>query len=292
MKQKMKNIMTMIWILFGLLLFASCTNETDSAALAEEEATRWDVAVSRSVTNGEDILVIGKQGGEEELRGVLVPSETEGGTAQWKGQRPSWKGEERLDMYVVSPVPSDNELPTEVDAEAQTGWMCGYVASAYKPGSFELHHLMARLQVHILFDEALDGVTIEELQLALHTKAEIDYVLHRLHTPKGRDFDKFNVHHNSFTQEGYYWVTRVWYVVPQTIERGKVCLVLRLSDGREFTFAPETDLEVLAGKVNHLHLRLNNAQPYLILQGGNISITDWQNTDIAADAEEELPAEE
>jgi hypothetical protein len=42
----------------------------------------WDVTVSRAITNGENIMVIGKKNGNDHLHGILIPSKNENTMAQ------------------------------------------------------------------------------------------------------------------------------------------------------------------------------------------------------------------
>ena len=51
-----------------MLLLMSCQSSEDGMQ------ETWDVAVSRATTNGDNILVVGKKNGSEQLRGILIPN--------------------------------------------------------------------------------------------------------------------------------------------------------------------------------------------------------------------------
>jgi hypothetical protein len=59
-----------------ILLFTFCNGSED------EIQDTWDVTVSRATTNGENIMVIGKKNGNDQLHGILIPSKNENTMAQ------------------------------------------------------------------------------------------------------------------------------------------------------------------------------------------------------------------
>lgn len=75
------------------------------------------------------------------------------------------------------------------------------------------------------------------------------------------------------------WVSEDLLILPQTLEKGKVCLRFTVSGDNEYTFTPNEDLKLLAGKINHLYLGVAFDQLEVILIGNGISITDWNDSD-------------
>ena len=254
-----------------MLLLMSCQNSDDGMQ------ETWDVAVSRATTNGENILVVGKKNGSEQLRGILIPSTSENSLAQWQGTKPSWPGSDNLDMFVVSPVPDDGKLPRSISVSDGTIWMVDYLPSTYKPNKFTLEHLMAKLKVHIRINNNPNHKRPLNTQMALHTEADVDYPNKGLKNLSGRS--RYNVSLGSFTEdrETDNWVSDELLILPQTLEKGKKCLRFVVSGGDEYTFAPDEELVLQAGKINHLYLGIAFDNLELILIGNGTSITDWTN---------------
>ena len=254
-----------------MLLLMSCQSSDDGMQ------ETWDVAVSRATTNGENILVVGKKNGSEQLRGILIPSTTENSLAQWQGTKPSWPGNDNLDMFVISPVPNNGVLPQSINVNDRKIWMVDYLPSTYKPNKFTLEHLMAKLKVHIRISNNPNHKRPLNTQMALHTEADIDYSNKGLKNLSGSS--RYNVFLGSFTEDGETdnWVSDELLILPQTLERGKKCLRFTVSGGNEYTFSPEEDLLLQPGKINHLYLGVAFENLDLILIGNGTTITDWSN---------------
>ena len=254
-----------------MLLLMSCQSSEDGMQ------ETWDIAVSRTTTNGENILVVGKKNGSEQLRGILIPSISENSLAQWQGTTPSWPGSNNLEMFVVSPVPSDKELPLSINASDGKIWMVDYLPSTYKPNKFTLEHLMAKLKVHIRINNNPNHKKPLNTKVSLHTRADIDYPNKGLKNLSGRS--SYNVSLGSFTEDGDTdnWVSDELLILPQTLERGRKFLRFTVSGGDEYTFTPNEDLVLQAGKINHLYLGVAFENLELILIGNGTSITDWND---------------
>ena len=252
-----------------MFLFISCQSN-------EDIQETWDVAVSRTVTNGENILVVGKKNSNEQLRGILIPSTNENATAQWQGNTPVWPGTDELEMFILSPVPSNGMLPLRVSVNDSKIWMVDYLPSTYKPNKFTLEHLMAKLQVHIRISNNSNHEKPLNTKMALHTEADIDYPNKALKNLSGKS--NYNVPIGNFTEdETDNWVSEELLILPQTLEGGRKCLSFTISEGNEYTFTPDVDLKLLPGKINHLYLGVAFDQLDAILIGNGTRITDWNN---------------
>ena len=253
-----------------MLLLMSCHGE-------DGMQETWDVAVSRATTNGENILVVGKKNGSEQLRGILIPSTSENTLAQWQGTTPSWPGNDNLEMVVVSPVPNNGVLPQSINANDGKIWMVDYLPSTYKPTKFTMEHLMAKLKIHIRISNNPSHKKPLNTKMTLHTAADIDYPNKALKNLSGRSSN--NVSLGSFTEDGETdnWVSDELLILPQTLARGKKCLRFTVSGGDEYTFTPDEDLTLQAGKINHLYLGVAFENLELILIGSGTSITDWND---------------
>ena len=253
-----------------MLLLMSCHSE-------DGMQETWNVAVSRATTNGENILVVGKKNGSEQLRGILIPSTSENSLAQWQGTTPSWPGNDNLEMFVISPVPNNGILPKNIDVNDGNIWMMNYLPSTYKPTKFTLEHLMAKLKVHIRISNNPNHKKPLNTKMTLHTTADIDYPNKALKNLSGRS--SYNVSLGSFTEDGETdnWVSDELLILPQTLARGKKCLRFTVSGGDEYTFTPDEDLILQAGKINHLYLGVAFENLELILIGSGTSITDWSD---------------
>lgn len=258
-------------IAFIALLLIACNNEE---AIQQE---RWDVSLSRAATNEQYVLVIGRKDDTEKLRGTLIPATTESGTAQWQGAAPSWPGNDYLDMFVISPVPENGNIPQSVDVNDGETWMIDYLPSCYKPNQFTLTHLMAKLKVHIRISNDANHQQPQHVQMSLHTQANIDYLSKGLKDLSGKS-DK-NVSLGDFSkdtdeeEDADNWASDEILILPQTLEKGITCLFFSDQNGKEYTFTPEKDLLLLAGKVSHLFLGI--AMDQLIFLGDGITITPW-----------------
>lgn len=238
----------------------------------------WEVAMSRSITNNENVLVVGKKGNNEQLRGILIPSNDEGAAARWQGSTPTWPGADLLDMYIISPAPADGKLPQSIHVGDGTAWMVDYLPSAHKPNRFSLEHLLAKLQVHIRIDNDTERMQPLDVKMTLHTEAEIDFPCKGLKNLSGKSND--NVYLGEFMKDASSnWVSAEVLILPQILVHGEVCLRFRANGGEEYRFTPDTDLRFLAGKVNHLYLGIAFEQLELILIGNGTSITDWSYGD-------------
>ena len=270
------KFMKRIGIVVGLLmfLFISCDNN-------EDMQDTWNVAVSRATTNGENILVVGKKNGNEQLRGILIPSTTPNTTAQWQGSTPIWPNNDELDMFVISPIPENADLPLTINVNDGKIWMVDYLPSVYKPAKFSLVHLMAKLKIHVRISNNTNHQKPLNLKMALHTNAEIDYPNKALKNLTGRSYTNYNVSFGSFTEDTTSdtdnWVSGEVLILPQTLVAGNKCLHFSISSGKEYTFTPESDLELLPGKVNHLYLGVAFENLEAILIGNGTGITDWND---------------
>ena len=253
-----------------MLLLMSCHSE-------DGMQETWDVAVSRATTNGENILVVGKKNGSEQLRGILIPSTSENTLAQWQGTTPSWPGNDHLEMFVISPVPNNGVLPQSINVNDGKIWMVDYLPSTYKPTKFTMEHLMAKLKVNIRISNNPNHKKPLNTKMTLHTTADIDYPNKALKNLSGRS--SYNVSLGSFTEdeETDNWVSDELLILPQTLTRGKKCLRFTVSGGDEYTFTPDEDLVLQAGKINHLYLGVAFENLELILIGSGTSITDWND---------------
>ena len=258
-----------------MLLLMSCQSSDDGMQ------ETWDVAVSRATTNGENILVIGKKNGSEQLRGILIPSTIPNTTAQWQGSTPTWPSNDELDMFVISPVPENEVLLQSINVNDEKIWMVDYLPSVYKPAKFSLVHLMGKLKVHVRISNNSNHKKPLNLKMALHTNADIDYPNKALKNLSGRIYGNYNVPFDNFiedtTGESENWVSEEILILPQTLVTGMKCLKFSVSGGKEYTFTPDSDLELLPGKVNHLYLGVAFENLEAILFGNGTSITDWND---------------
>lgn len=256
---------------FITLLLIACNNEE-----AIQQDT-WDVALSRAATHGQHVQVVGRKDGTEKLRGTLIPATTENGTAQWQGAAPSWPGNDCLDMFVISPVPEDGNIPQSVDVNDGKTWMIDYLPLCYKPNQFTLTHLMAKLKVHIRISNDDNHQKPQHVQMSLHTQADIDYptkCLKNLVGKSDKNVSLGDLLKDTNEEEGVdNWASGEILILPQTLEKGITCLYFTDQNGKEYTFTPEKDLILLAGKVSHLFLGF--AMNQLIFLGDGITITPW-----------------
>ena len=271
-------------IAFITLLLIACNNEE----VIQQET--WDVVLSRTATNGQHVKVVGKKNSTKKLDGVLIPSSSENEAAQWKGEKPSWPENENLEMFVISPIPEGNEIPQSVHVNDGQTWMIDYLPSCYKPNQFTLTHLMAKLKVHIRISNDENHQQPKNVKMTLYTEAEIDYSGKKLKNHSGKN--EKNVSLGDFSKDDNAeegsdnWTCNDILIIPQILEKGKVCLIFTDSNGKEYTFTPEKDLTLLPGKVSHLFLGI--AMDQLIFIGDGIAITPWDSeTSNSGNAEEE-----
>ena len=91
------------------LLLASCSNEET----LQPSGIDWTPDVSRSVTGGQELRIVGRQDGTPLFDKILIPAEA-GGKASWKDGKPVWNTE-TVDLIAFAPagggLPPTDRLP-------------------------------------------------------------------------------------------------------------------------------------------------------------------------------------
>ena len=296
MKKMSKFTKCMLWAL--LAVAPGCTHTDDYTPVSKEE---WQVALSRSTTNNENVRVSLTYGTNTKI-GELIPASEEGGQATWATDKSiTWPGNETgtITMKAFSPVPADRtDMPTEVSSGAQTAYLISYkqVANGGESiGTFTLTHLMAQLQVHILLeDEGKHHYQPTNAVIRLHTTGEIDYPGMKLNRPA--DAQAANVSLGTFAKEtvantdtSESWKSIPQIVVPQTLPAGECILSFTTDDGQTYTFTSDKPITLVPGRQNHLYLGVAMNQPDVYMGMDEVIVTDWDEKEIqGGEAEEEL----
>lgn len=286
------------WLLVSVVIpmIGGCSG-LDEQPPVPPAGSEWKVTLSRTVTNNENVLVSLEYGNETKY-GELVPAYEENGKATWvEGKNIEWPSQETstITMKAFSPVPSEeNTLPAEVSAEPQVAYLVAYkqVANGSESiGTFTLQHLMAQLQVHIkLADEGKHHYQPENATIRLYRSGTVDYQQKKL-TPAG---EAVEVSLGDFSKEGEStettdnWKNTPQIVVPQTLPQDVLCISFTTEDGMTYTFTPDENISLVAGRVNHIYLGVAAQQPgtYMSFQG--VTVGDWiESTLSGGEAEEQ-----
>lgn len=260
----------------GLFLGSACSESTVPEAAPEP----WNLVVSRAEGAEEGdtynrILVTARQGSVTELSGVLA---VDGTSSSWEGTAPTWPAGGPLDVYAVSPVPTDNVLPTAIDLTTGQGtaWLIDYQGQQQtKPGTLTMSHVLAELVVHIRIDSEENPVPANA-GISLKAKGTIDYAAKRV---EASDDGAVRVPLGDFHQEGQdtHSIEHNWemetsiVVIPQTIPAGEPCLWFT-AGGQQYSFTPGYDLELEAGKVNNLYLGVAAEHTVILINQSDNSI--------------------
>ena len=136
---------------------------------------------------------------------------------------------------------------------------------------------MAQLEVHIkLNDEAEHHYEPTDAKIGLYTTATVDYPNKCLITPASMNeafsLGEFGKEGNNNTATDENWVNTAQIVIPQTLQAGIPCLSFKVGD-RTYTYTPENNIELKAGKKTKLYLVVAYQNDYVTL--GNVTVTDW-----------------
>lgn len=272
-----RPILQRMFLIPVIALMAACS-ATDAPQPPSHE---WAVTVSRAVTGGGQVTVALRYGTTTSY-GTLQPAATEGENATWVGDKPTWP-EPSTAVQAIAISPAVTELPVTVDAADGKAWLMDAVwcNADRKPAGFTLTHLMAQLEVHIrLHDEAMHHYEPTDASVGLMTTATIDYDNKCLTAASGyqadRSLGRFEKESDSAdTDEN--WVNTPQVVIPQTLASGEPCLRF-VVNGHRYTFVPEEDIVLTAGKKTKLYL----GAAYDEMEGetvtlASVSIAGWDD---------------
>lgn len=287
---KICKIQWKAWLLpVVVAMMAGCSGDDakETPGLPTEE--EWAVSLSRSTTGNNNVRVQLEYGENNVSSGTLVPSNNDEDNASWKNNTiPEWPKDEEVEVKVIAFCP-DMDLPATVSASAGTAYMMDYHTCTpdNKPKFFTLTHLMAQLEVHIkLHDEAQHHYEPKEAVIQLGTSATVNYPGKKLvdvSTPTDWSLGTFTQESES-TATDENWVNTAQTVIPQTLAAGVPCLRFKAGE-TVYTFTPETDIVLTAGKKTKLYLGVAYGNTYVTVEG--ITVAGWTETEIDAGEAEE-----
>ena len=271
-----KNYLNPLLLSVGLLVCMACTDGESTPEVPTPEP--WAVNISRTATGGQDLLVMLDTDGSVQ-KGRLHPADTDGGTAAWVGGGLSWPGSGTVKLTTFCPYPADGKLPATLSSTDGIAYQMDYVETpaSQKVREFTLSHLMAQLEVHIkLHDElqhhyeptdaTVDLCTMGTL-IPAEKKLQADATSHQ-----ACDLGTFGPDKDDSTESDEYWVNTAQLVIPQTLPKGVGCLHFKAGI-HTYTFVPETDIELTAGKKTKLILGVAYDNPKVTVEG--VTVTNW-----------------
>ena len=267
-------------------MMASCSNEETAQPVAD-----WTPHVSRSVTGGQDLRIVGLQGENSLFDKILTPAPDDAGKAEWKDGKPVWN-DETIDLIAFAPA--GDSLPASVQHDGVTEYFMDYhggVTKTNAPSSFTMQPLMAQLKVHIWVEET-DVHTPENDSVYIHTKADIDFPGKQFKTPTDRDHVCLgNVSKtDALEQDGHHFdkfsMNVPLVVIPQTIPAGEEVLWFSIEDAHYY-FKPDAPIELKSGYLTSLTLHVifvdeegDSVEPpakkLIAVDKHTITITPWQ----------------
>ena len=276
-----KNYLNPLLLSVGLLVCMACTDGESTPEVPTPEP--WAVNISRTATGGQDLLVMLDTDGAVQ-KGRLRPAETDGGTAAWVGDGLSWPGNGTVKLTTFCPYPADGKLPATLSSTDGIAYQMDYVETpaSLKVREFTLHHLMAQLEVHIKLhddlhhhyeptDATVDLCTMGTL-ISAKKKLQADATSHQ-----ACDLGTFGCDKDDSTESDEHWVNTAQLVIPQTLPRGVGCLHFKAGI-HTYTFVPETDIELTAGKKTKLILGVAYDNPKVVIM--EVTVSPWQQQTI------------
>lgn len=286
----MKNFWKLCCLAGLMAITGGCSSQEGDELLPADD---WKVSLSRGITQGQPVTVALRYGNTASY-GTLKPAAQENAMATWEGNPPVWPDNSTTAVEVIAFSPTVNALPATVSATDGQAWLMDYVSCTAnnKPASFEMAHLMAQLEVHIkLDDEAEHHYEPTDARIGLYTTATVDYPNKCLITPASMNeafsLGEFGKEGNNNTATDENWVNTAQIVIPQTLQAGIPRLSFKVGD-RTYTYTPENNIELKAGKKTKLYLGVAYQNDYVTL--GNVTVTDWAEggTIEGGEAEEEM----
>lgn len=271
------------------LALASCGKEATDTPQPEED--NWTPTVTRADGNGggtfkADIRISAVQ--ELDDMEATEFSDIFLGSGNWQaGGKHSWGTNNALHLIATSPTDySNTSIPTTVKNGDNTPLMAGYLYCSDKPStdiSFSMVHLMGQLQVHIKIAGNTNTVPTDAT-ITLYKCKNITYAATSTVTPYTRA-DAGTAISESFglggftlaTDESGNYVNDSQAIIPQTLAKDVECLSFKIGEAR-YTFTPEKDIVMAAGKKTHLYLGVAYDNK-VISVGDGVSVEDW-GTDI------------
>ena len=275
-----KNYLNPLLLSVGLFVCMACTDGESTPEVPTPEP--WAVNISRTATGGQDLLVMLDTDGSVQ-KGRLRPADTDGGTAEWVGDGLSWPSSGTVKLTTFCPYPADGNLPTTLSSTDGIAYQMDYVETpaSQKVTEFTLSHLMAQLEVHIkLHDELHHHYEPTEATVDLCTEASLVPTAMKLladaTSHQACNLGTFGREDDS-TESDEHWVNTAQLVIPQTLPKGVGCLHFKAGI-HTYTFVPETDIHLTAGKKTKLILGVEYDNPKVNIKG--ITVTDWDEVDI------------
>lgn len=242
-----------VYPLMMLFLLASCSSDES----VPTPQTDWTPHVSRSVTGGQDIRVVGRQNGTLQFDNILIPA-SEGGKAKWKGDiKPDADKVNGSDEFIAF-APSGSGLPSSVSHDGVTEYFVDHHND--RPDSFTMQPLMAQLKVHIWVEETDVHQPLND-SIYLYAKADIDF--------PGKQFknltDRKHINLGEFSQsetleqDGHHFdkfsMVRSMVVLPQTIPADEEVLWFSIENAHYF-FKPDKEIKLKPGFLTSLTLHV------------------------------------
>ena len=272
-----KNYLNPLLLSVGLFVCMACTDGESTPEVPTPEP--WAVNISRTATGGQDLLVMLDTDGSVQ-KGRLRPADTDGGTAEWVGDGLSWPSSGTVKLTTFCPYPADGNLPTTLSSTDGIAYQMDYVETpaSHKVTEFTLSHLMAQLEVHIkLHDELHHHYEPTEATVDLCTTGTLISAKKKLQADatshQACDLGTFGCDKDDSTESDDYWVNTAQLVIPQTLPKGVGCLHFKAGI-HTYTFVPETDIELTAGKKTKLILGVAYDNPKVVIM--EVTVSPWQ----------------
>lgn len=245
-----------VYILTTLFLLASCSSDE----LVPVTQNDWTPNISRNVTGGEELRIVGRNNGVTQFDNILIPA-SDGGNAAWKNDDGPDGHQVQNSNEFIAFAPAGNGLPTSITHNGVTEYFVDHYNATPnndKPNSFTMYPLMSQLKLHV-WVEGTEGEIPQNDSLYIYTEADLDFpgkAVKNLSNRKRIYLGEF-VPNGVLEQDGHryekYSMKTHMVVIPQTLPADEEVLWFNIKDA-QYYLKPEKEIKLKPGFITSLTL--------------------------------------
>ena len=246
-----------VYILTTLFLLASCSSDE----LVPVTQNDWTPNISRNVTGGEELRIVGRKNGVNQFDNILIPA-LDGGNAAWEDNVGPDRNKVKESNEFIAFAPAASSLPTSITHDGETEYFVDYHKTTEpdtQPDSFTMYPLMSQLKLHV-WVEGTEGEAPQNTCLFVYTEADLDFpnkaFKEKLRNRQRIDLNEF-VFSGDLEQEDHlykkYSMQTHIVVIPQKLPAGEEVLWFNIKDA-QYYLKPEKDIQLKPGFITSLTL--------------------------------------
>ena len=238
-----------VYILTTLFLLASCSSDE----LVPVTQNDWTPNISRNVTGGEELRIVGRKNGVNQFDNILIPA-LDGGNAAWEDNVGPDRNKVKESNEFIAFAPAASSLPTSITHDGETEYFVDYHKTTEpdtQPDSFTMYPLMSQLKLHV-WVEGTEGEIPQNDSLYIYTEADLDFpgkAVKNLSNRKRIYLGEF-VPNGVLEQDGHryekYSMKTHMVVIPQTLPADEEVLWFTIKDA-QYYLKPKTAIQLKAG---------------------------------------------